>query len=335
MATLSRSSRRPEDNALHHHHHIVGRPTATHHLMATSAARANTAAAALATQNQNILSRGASGRVKRALDATDCDPDDKVITKRSRITVDIPARVVNTGGTVGGSGGTGGSGGNDGPAGSGDLAGSGTVLQKGAPPSQRARGQKQQAVQQAGPPAAADHCKVDPPTENKARHASGTRPPDKRRRIDASKTDNPDKLTKSQEKVRNGIQHELDRLQPASADAKPEGRKLRSQETIRFKSELSTYFPEYDEVIGNDPKQSRKHLECRELRLFPKLRAAVSWCLVTNLGAALNRSPKSRNSNHHSRVRTSSTRNVRDRQDKRPEAACQRTSLKRYRLLDR
>ncbi|CAI4219318.1 unnamed protein product [Parascedosporium putredinis] len=137
MATLSRSSRRPEDNALHHHHHIVGRPTATHHhLMATSAARANTAAAALATQT-------------------------KISSLEARAD-----------------------------------ASSGPSMRPIATP------------------------------------------------------------MISQEKVRNGIQHELDRLQPASADAKPEGRKLRSQETIRFKSELSTYFPEYDEVIGNDPKQS-------------------------------------------------------------------------------
>ncbi|KAI1298251.1 hypothetical protein F5Y03DRAFT_368447 [Xylaria venustula] len=67
-------------------------------------------------------------------------------------------------------------------------------------------------------------------------------------------------LTRHQEKVINGIRHELDRLQPSVADASsaatgPPGRKLRSQEATRFKSELSAYFPEYDEVIGNDPKE--------------------------------------------------------------------------------
>lgn len=66
-------------------------------------------------------------------------------------------------------------------------------------------------------------------------------------------------LTKHQEKVANGLKHELSRLQPDAADTKaPQGRKLRSQEAIRFKSELSAYFPEYDEVIGNDPKETRK-----------------------------------------------------------------------------
>ncbi|KAI0517138.1 hypothetical protein F5B22DRAFT_605012 [Xylaria bambusicola] len=66
-------------------------------------------------------------------------------------------------------------------------------------------------------------------------------------------------LTRHQEKVINGIRHELGRLQPSAADTSsatgPSGRKLRSQEATRFKSELSAYFPEYDEVIGNDPKE--------------------------------------------------------------------------------
>ncbi|KAL2133793.1 hypothetical protein VTI74DRAFT_1650 [Chaetomium olivicolor] len=62
--------------------------------------------------------------------------------------------------------------------------------------------------------------------------------------------------TKHQEKVANGLKHELSRLQPNLADTKDQGRKLRSQEATRFKSELSAYFPEYDEVIGNDPKET-------------------------------------------------------------------------------
>ncbi|KAI1631608.1 something about silencing, SAS, complex subunit 4-domain-containing protein [Biscogniauxia mediterranea] len=66
-------------------------------------------------------------------------------------------------------------------------------------------------------------------------------------------------LTKHKEKVINGIKHELDRLQPNAADSSSakehSGRKLRSQEATRFKSELSAYFPDYDEVIGNDPKE--------------------------------------------------------------------------------
>ncbi|KAF7554108.1 hypothetical protein G7046_g6914 [Stylonectria norvegica] len=62
-------------------------------------------------------------------------------------------------------------------------------------------------------------------------------------------------LTKHQAKVINGIKHELDRLQPQPKDTRDQGRKLRSQEATRFKSELSAYFPDYDEVIGNEPKE--------------------------------------------------------------------------------
>jgi Something about silencing, SAS, complex subunit 4 len=68
----------------------------------------------------------------------------------------------------------------------------------------------------------------------------------------------PQKPTNHHQKVVNGIKHELDRLQPSSADLKAEKRKLRSQEGTRFKSELSAYFPEYDEVIGNEPKEDRE-----------------------------------------------------------------------------
>lgn len=62
-------------------------------------------------------------------------------------------------------------------------------------------------------------------------------------------------LTKHQAKVINGIRHELDRLQPSEKDTKEQGRKLRSQEATRFRSELSAYFPDYDEQIGNEPKE--------------------------------------------------------------------------------
>jgi hypothetical protein len=53
------------------------------------------------------------------------------------------------------------------------------------------------------------------------------------------------------------LKHELDRLQPSAADTKDVGRKLRSQEATRFKSELSAYFPEYDQIMGNEPKETR------------------------------------------------------------------------------
>ncbi|EGX89404.1 hypothetical protein CCM_07656 [Cordyceps militaris CM01] len=66
-------------------------------------------------------------------------------------------------------------------------------------------------------------------------------------------------VTKHKAKVINGIKHELDRLQPDMPGTKEPGRepgrKLRSQEATRFKSDLSAYFPDYDEVIGNEPKE--------------------------------------------------------------------------------
>ena len=79
-------------------------------------------------------------------------------------------------------------------------------------------------------------------------------------------------LTKHQEKVVNGLKHELNRLHPNVADTKEQngGRKLRSQEATRFKSELSAYFPDYDEVIGNDPKEERK-LHTPFFFFFPSL----------------------------------------------------------------
>ncbi|KAL2270162.1 hypothetical protein VTJ83DRAFT_2346 [Remersonia thermophila] len=94
--------------------------------------------------------------------------------------------------------------------------------------------------------------------------------------------------TRHQKKVANGLRNELDKLHQnsanlgdyenangaaataatsartnttdnaaaASGSEQTGGRKLRSQESSRYKSELSAYFPEYDEVIGNDPKET-------------------------------------------------------------------------------
>ncbi|KLU88129.1 hypothetical protein MAPG_07116 [Magnaporthiopsis poae ATCC 64411] len=59
----------------------------------------------------------------------------------------------------------------------------------------------------------------------------------------------------TQPKPRNPAKRELGSLQVDKPTPKAaEGRKLRSQEATRFKSDLAAYFPDYDEVIGNDPK---------------------------------------------------------------------------------
>ncbi|KAK4132252.1 hypothetical protein BT67DRAFT_457383 [Trichocladium antarcticum] len=82
-------------------------------------------------------------------------------------------------------------------------------------------------------------------------------PAPKQSRSPPAKTANADAaaVTRHQEKVANGLKHELNRLQPNAADTKEQGRKLRSQESVRYKSELSNYFPDYDEVIGNEPPE--------------------------------------------------------------------------------
>lgn len=84
----------------------------------------------------------------------------------------------------------------------------------------------------------------------------------------AATTANPP--TKEKEKAANGFKNqELKALQVSTADAeavvaaatrgaREGGRKLRSQEATRFKSELAAYFPDYDEVIGNEPKEERE-----------------------------------------------------------------------------
>lgn len=85
-----------------------------------------------------------------------------------------------------------------------------------------------------------------------------------------------EKPTKHHDKVVNGIRHELDRLQPVGGDGLNTGellrqgkRKLRSQAATKFKSELSAYFPEYDEVIGNELKEKRKFSICSSY---------LGWC---------------------------------------------------------
>ena len=93
------------------------------------------------------------------------------------------------------------------------------------------------------------------PQEQQLRGEQTEAPPDV-----ATQSREPKKSTIHHEKVANGIRHELGRLNPYGEDTKTtdEGRKLRSQEGTRFKSDLALYFPEYDEVIGNEPKEERE-----------------------------------------------------------------------------
>ncbi|KAJ2905703.1 hypothetical protein MKZ38_004570 [Zalerion maritima] len=93
---------------------------------------------------------------------------------------------------------------------------------------------------------------IDAPTKPKS--AAAANPPTI---ASATAKKNSPVLPKHRAKVHNGIRHELDRLKPSDADRKVEEsggrRKLRSTENPRFKSDLSQYFQEYDQIIGNDP----------------------------------------------------------------------------------
>lgn len=89
--------------------------------------------------------------------------------------------------------------------------------------------------------------------------------PTQNQTLEAARTANLDVPTSARthtvhhDKVVAGLKHELDRLQPAARDrnAGDEKRKLRSQESTRYKSELSLYFSDYDVIIGNDQREKR------------------------------------------------------------------------------
>lgn len=197
MASVTRSSRRAEVPHQHHHSH--------HHLPSPASVFAHTQGGGV-----GVGGTPGAGRNKRALDTHDRDFD-AIKPKKSRITVEVPAR------------------------GSHRLRVSDSDNNKAPPPTR----------QPAATPTVASATipnSPPPPTENAI-----------------SKPKQEQTLTQHQSKVINGLKHELDRLQPQPSDTntKEQGRKLRSQEATRFKSELSAYFSDYDEVIGNEPKEQR------------------------------------------------------------------------------
>jgi hypothetical protein len=111
-------------------------------------------------------------------------------------------------------------------------------------------------------------------------------------------------LTKHQAKVINGIKHELDRLHPQGEDAdngKEGGRKLRSQEASRYKSELAAYFPEYDEIIGNEEKE-----ECK----FQRQLSCITLILTITLRPVQYRHPDHRLGHQHGYAQREATTNV-------------------------
>ena len=241
MASLTRSEQRSDDSPdlrfhsspRHSHEHrarsVVGPPA--------GAPLTRSRPAVFQHSNSNSGRSAPAGRTKRGLDASERDLD-ALKPKRARIAVEILAKQrpiigpdnarVHT------------------PRArpSGGAAGAETLVK----PPQVPSSESQQPQQQ---PQRHDH--TQPPESNRSRAA------------DKKEQEQIQAPTKHQEKVRKGIKHELDRLQPQPTDtAAPSGRKLRSQEATRFKSDLSAYFPDYDEIVGNDPKETRKWPDSRD-----------------------------------------------------------------------
>ncbi|RYP61856.1 hypothetical protein DL771_009975 [Monosporascus sp. 5C6A] len=170
-----------------------------------------------------------SGRMKRPLDPIDSNYD-ALRSKRPRIAVEILARPKTLPKTI--------------------------AVQPTQIPTRVQQQQQQKPT--VAKPANPLVCPQSPPSPPPSRPPQNFQPKRAEKTLNTA-TNSESNLTKHQSKLKNGIKHELDRLQPSAADASSataqSGRKLRSQEATRFKSELSAYFPDYDEVIGNDPKE--------------------------------------------------------------------------------
>ncbi|CAJ2500255.1 Uu.00g031080.m01.CDS01 [Anthostomella pinea] len=217
-----------------HQHQTLNQHQRRAHTQQTAAANDAKHAQIIATQSktrpsQNILQQSNSTRMKRPLDNID-HIHDPLKTKRARITVEILARPVSQA-----------------------LSPPRSITVKPQVPANLPNNYQNQQQQQ---PTVAPVQKPPPPAQSPST-AAGPAPAPPQDSTTATTTDHG--LTKHQEKVISGIRHELDRLQPNAADTSSAqerpGRKLRSQEATRFKSELAAYFPDYDEVIGNDPKE--------------------------------------------------------------------------------
>ncbi|KAI1475052.1 something about silencing, SAS, complex subunit 4-domain-containing protein [Daldinia eschscholtzii] len=204
---------------------------ATANLDANSVAaqHAHAIATHIKTRNsQNILQQTSPSRMKRPLDPITANNYDPSKTKRARITVEILARPIP-------------------PTNHSKSITVNTVKSQSQSPSQ-----SQAEIQQPQPQIQTEIRTNEPPVASTQNHPAQQETTKTATVVESG-------LKKHREKAINGIKHELDRLQPGATDANSAterpGRKLRSQEATRFKSELSAYFPDYDEVIGNDPKE--------------------------------------------------------------------------------
>ncbi|TEA11222.1 hypothetical protein C8034_v007966 [Colletotrichum sidae] len=236
MASVTRSTRRANTESLHASTH----PHPIQQAFAAAAANANANTNTVkraAPQNISGYHQSLAGRTKRQLDAPDIVDFDVQKSKRPRTNFEILLKAA--------------------PSSVKSAVANATVTQNPQPTTtpQPTPLTKPQPTPEPTPTPTGTHT----PTTNLAQQRVATVHPLSWTNSPPS-TDDAPQLTSHQEKVKNGIQHELDRLQPREADThtKEGGRKLRSQEASRYKSDLSAYFPEYDEVIGNDPKEQRR-----------------------------------------------------------------------------
>ncbi|OAA40659.1 hypothetical protein NOR_05747 [Metarhizium rileyi] len=244
MASVTRSNRRPEGLHHAHHHRPHPHPHTHHHLASPLTSRAGNPANGLFASSDGA---GRGGRQKRTLEPADRDID-ALRPKKTRIAVEIlarhqplPAQGVRTS----------------------------TVVQPPFPPIPRPapapppRAISTNAQKPISTLTTTTTTPVAPPIPTPVFALPALVPPEVNSdaalappvTATAPLVEQEPNVTRHQARFINGIRAELDRLQPQSVSAREPGRKLRSQEAIRFKSDLSAYFPDYDEVIGNDLKE--------------------------------------------------------------------------------
>lgn len=123
-----------------------------------------------------------------------------------------------------------------------------------SPPSKRRKIKKAQATAPAVEQAPAKIPAPRSPARQKLKTYASTRSRSTSAQPAAPRSEAQKAPTVSQNKVANGIKHELERLgvAPIEAGKKDEKRKLRSEGRAKFKSELGVYFPEYEVIMGNE-----------------------------------------------------------------------------------
>lgn len=246
MASVTRSTRRGEPS--HHPSSPQQQRKKLHQQHDSSATNMHSRTAVLhKAPNGGGGAGGRTGRTKRGLDEPDIEA---VKHKRSRFSVEILAkpRVINHAPPA-----------DKAALASGPAAKPTTTTTSATPNNTATVANNENTIEQL-PNRQQKQSQDDPPTTSNVQSKPGAR-----------------NISKNQSKIVNGMKHELDRLKPKPNDTKTEGRKLRSQEATKFKSELAAYFPDYDEVIGNEEKQQRT---CPRPLMQTTFRATIAYAMT-------------------------------------------------------